>query len=490
MILTLDLGTSTTKAALWDEDGLLAVGRSEVPRAHLPGNRVEQDATTWWTSVVEACASARGAAPGAFSSVGVVGCSAARQTFVPVTDAGEPLGAALVWSDRRARAEAAAVGDRYGGDDLRRRTGVIVDAGSVAAKVAWLAANEPARLRSARWLLGPKDFVVWKLTGEICTDTTLASASGLYEWTGDTPEVVPELAGPAGDLLPVPRAPTTGAGTVHRDAAPELGLPNAVPVVIGAGDRPCEVLGAGASRRQPMVSWGTTANVSVPVDARPDPSPNALIVTRGALGGWLLEGGLSAAGSALAWLAELLATDVSALEVAARSSPAGARGLLAFPWLGGARAPWWRADAGAAIAGWRFDHGIADAARAVVEGVAYDVVRCLEAADAGLDSAAPAEELVLAGAGTSVPVWVEVLTGVTGLAATVRRSGEAASAGAALLAATAIGAEPDLDQLDPVTVRTSPDASAVESYRKLRPRADAAASSLVALSDGQSAGSV
>lgn len=480
LVLTIDLGTSATKAALWDEDGLLAVGRSEVSRVHGPGQRVEQDASTWWPSVVNACAAARAAAPGAFSSVHVVGCSSVRQTFVPVTAEGDPLGPALAWSDRRAQAEAVLLDEQYGADELRRRTGVTVDGGSVAAKVAWLAAHDPEQLRRARWLVGPKDLVVWRMTGEVCTDETLASATGLFEWVGDEAVFVPELAGRASELFPPVVSPATGAGSLLHAAARELALPDAVPVVVGAGDRACEVVGTGASRTRPMVSWGTTANVSVPVDERPDPPPPALTITRGARGGWLLEGGLSAAGAALQWLAGLVASEPAALAAAARTSPPGARGVMAFPWLGGARAPWWRADVEAAIVGLGFSHGVADAARAVVEGVAYDVSRCLDAAGAGRGGHEPAQELVLGGGGASLPVWTEVLTGVTGLAAASRRSGEAASAGAALLAAAAVGSDFDLEHLDPVTVRTSPDAAAVSEYVTGRARADTVAAALMA----------
>ena len=69
-----------------------------------------------------------------------------------------------------------------------------------------------------------------------------------------------------------------------------------------------------------MVSWGTTANVSVPVHERPVPSPAGAVVTRGATGGWLLEGGLSAAGSFLAWLGRLLGRPVDELAAKAAAS--------------------------------------------------------------------------------------------------------------------------------------------------------------------------
>ena len=111
----------------------------------------------------------------------------------------------------------------------------------------------------------------------------------------------------------------------HLKAVPgaELGLRPGTPVVIGAGDRQCEVLGSGASEECPMVSWGTTANVSVPVHERPVPSPAGAVVTRGANEGWLLEGGLSAAGSFLAWLGRLLDRPVDELAARAAKSPPG-----------------------------------------------------------------------------------------------------------------------------------------------------------------------
>ena len=134
-----------------------------------------------------------------------------------------------------------------------------------------------------------------------------------------------------------------------------------------------------------MVSWGTTANVSVPVDRlgareHANTARTAMIVTRGALGGWLLEGGLSAAGSLVDWLARLAGLDVEVVMDRARSSPPGSSGVVVLPWFGGARAPWWRDTARGAVVGLSFDHDVGDMARAVIESVAWDVCRCLESA--------------------------------------------------------------------------------------------------------------
>jgi xylulokinase len=153
--------------------------------------------------------------------------------------------------------------------------------------------------------------------------------------------------------------------------------------------------------------------------------------------------------------------------------------VTALPWLGGARAPWWRDDAGAAFLGLSAAHDSGDLARAAVEAVAWDVQRCVEA----MGPAGTVTALALAGGGSEMPVWVEVVTSVTGLAAARRRSGEAASAGAAVLTGRAIGDAIDIDVLNPVSERVSPDAVMVAAYRRLRGPAERAAAAGLSLTE-------
>ncbi|MGP0032587.1 MAG: xylulokinase [Acidimicrobiales bacterium] len=483
MILTIDFGTTVTKVGLWDEEGLVALTRSELTTLHPQPGWAEQDPLRWWTSVVIACAEARAQAPLAFGQVDVVACSGARQTFVPVTRAGDPIGRGILWSDRRGPSEAAALARALGGEDINRaRTGIPLDAGAVAAKLAWIAGHEPDRLTSCDAVVSPRDLVVMRMTDEVVTDATFASRSGLYDFDGNA---LRELAGPALGKLPSVVASDTVVGALKAVPGAELGLRPGIPVVIGAGDRQCEVLGSGASEECPMVSWGTTANVSVPVHERPVPSPAGAVVTRGATGGWLLEGGLSAAGSFLAWLSRLLDRPVDELAARAAESPLGARGVIAVPWLDGARAPWWRDDARAGFVGLGAAHGAGDLSRAVIESVAWDVLRCMEVVTAGRLGGSTAQGVTLGGAGTGIPLWVEVLTSVLGMPATRHRSGEAASAGAALLAGRALGLEVSLDQLDPVGAIITPDPTAVHLYRRLRPQVDHVAHAVLAATESQ-----
>jgi xylulokinase len=512
VILTVDLGTTVTKADLWDGSGLVAHGQAELATKHPGPDRAEQDPATWWPAVVDAAAQARQAAPAAWAATTVIGLCGARQTLVGVAADATPTGPALLWSDRRAGAEAEQLGRALGGDEAaRQRTGQYLRATSVAAKLAWLGAHDPRQAAEARWMLAPRDLLVWQLTGTVATDPTLASASGCYDRAG---RPVDQLVGGWTDRLAPVHASGEVVGGLTTPAADALRLRPDTPVVIGAGDRACEVVGCGASASRPMVSWGTAANVSRPGWAPVGEIPSGLVATRTPDPraedpvGWQLEGGLSAAGSLLAWLSGLTGRSVDDLVASARPRPPGAGGLVVLPWLEGARAPWWRDRAGAAVLGLRTGTDAADLARGVLEGVAAEVARVLEAmgateATAGSPTARSGagpdrisdhphgghtsdpkglseehvrnepnprnglEGLALSGRGATTPAWVEIVAAVTGLPVAARPGGQSAARGAALLTAAAVGHELALDDLAPVVDEHVPDPALVERYRQL-----------------------
>jgi xylulokinase len=474
VIVTLDLGTTVTKADVWVPSGRIAGGRVDLATQHPLPRRDEQDPAIWWPAVLEACAAARRADPTAWASTTAIGLTGARQTIVAVAEDGTALGPAILWSDRRARVEAEELAARMSGaEPARQRTGLVMDGGSVASKLAWLAAHEPDQLARARWVLTPRDVVAHRLTGEVGTDVTMASATGCYDPQGG---LLPELVGEHTRLFAPAFRPATVVGTLTAEATAELCLPPGVRVVIGAGDRACEAIGAGATTTRPTVSWGTTANASRPVVARPEPVPGGLATTRAAEDeGWLVEAGLAAAGSLLSWLRDRTGHDVDALVRAAADVPPGAHGVIMLPWLGGARAPWWRDDVDVELVGVRTDHGPGDLARAAVEGVARDLARCIDAMAA--DGGPAIEALSATGRGAAEALWLEILTATTGLPAVTRRSAAdgstgSAAVGAAVLAARAIEEDWTADRLDPVVSELAADSASVERYAELADAAD------------------
>ena len=444
MILAVDLGTTAVKAVAWSADGPRAEARTTLVSARPAPGLVEQDAEDWWTAtstVVNQVTAALGADA---RRIEALSFSTARDTIVAVDDGLQPLTPAIVWSDRRAP--------------------------SVAGKLTWWEHEVPDVVRRARWVVGPRDLVVGRLTGLVATDVTVASRSGLYD---DSGALVAGLSEEWIDRLPPIVDPQEVVGSVSDSCADELGLPAGVPVVVGAGDRACEVVGVGATSGSPMVSWGTTVNMSAPSRSRPTSAPAGLVISRAADGGWLLEGGLSGAGSLLDWLAGLTGTTTSVLAAEAAAADPGAAGVFCLPWIDGARAPWWRPDASAGFVGIDATHRRAHVARAAYEAVAADVARCLELTGKAMEE--PPGALRLCGGGSTAPPWLEALSGVTGRPVVGRAHAEAASVGAALIGAAAVGTAMDLDSINPPKAEIRAAHDVVARYAEWRVRADALA---------------
>jgi sugar (pentulose or hexulose) kinase len=458
-VLTLDLGTSATKAALWADNRLVALTRAPIATRHPSPDRAEQDPENWWRSVVDACAELRAGQPDVYSSIDAVGCSATRETFACFDARLRALGPGIVWSDARAADESRDLGDPIA---FRRRTGVALAPSCCAAKMAWVQRHEPGSFRDAAWFLSPRDFVLARITGRVATDPTLASRTGLYDLRGT---FVGDEA--VGDRLP-PVVPSLEPEALAK--AEELALPARAVAILGAGDRACEVVGIGATGAAPMVSWGTTANVSIPHPGPATALPDRGQVSRAALEGFVIEAGLSIAGAALDWLTSLTGWPKGELLAAAAEVPPGARGLLAFPWLYGARAPWWRPEMRGAFVGLANAHGPAELTRSVVEGVALDVERCLELLQPD------AQALSLAGRGAAEPLWRIVIAGVTGRPVLRHRLDEAASVGARLLVGIARGESIGLDDLNPLVGREAPAPDLVQAYAAIKEESDRVAS--------------
>lgn len=469
-VLTLDLGTSATKAALWSGARLLTVARAPVSTSHPEPGWAEQDPDDWWSSVVDACGHVRGQLPEVYDRVESVGFTAARESFALFDEALRPVRTGVLWSDQRAGALARNLGDP---SEFRARTGVVANGACCAAKLLWVARHDAAAFATARWVLAPRDWIVARLTGDVVTEPTLESRTGLSALDGGR---TGHPADVMGARLPRVVATTAVLRVVPGAGADALGLRPGIALVPGAGDRACEVLGTGATGDVIMVSWGTTTNVSVPHPGPVDALPSIAAVSRGALDGFVVEAGLSASGAAVAWLGQLTGRSHDELmALASNDSTPGARGVIALPWLHGARAPYWQPAARAAFLDLTAAHGPADLTRAIVEAVAVDVARCLEL------MAPSARAIALAGGGAGESLWRASVGAATGRRTVRRRNDDAASVGARLVVAAAIGETLRVDDLNPVVGVDHPDPGLCDALARMRERSDRAATSVLAI---------
>lgn len=369
-LLTLDLGTTSLKAALW-ADGRLVAERAAALTLRTTGLLAEQDAGEWWSRAV---ALVRELAPRQVDGIGV---TAQMHAVVPVDSAGHPLAPVPVVMDRRAQAEVAELLASPGWQSIHALTGGRLDVTCVLPKLRHLTRGAAGAIwRDAAWLLPPKDYLRFRLTGEAATDPIDAAGSLLWNIrTGHWEQTLIEQAGIRATQLPPVRPTLSLAGRLTSVAAQALGLTAGIPVVTGGGDD-IETLGAGVLDPGDFFEHcGSTGSIYLATDRCIFDFTGAVETYPDVLPGrWLMGASTTTAGSALAWARRILALDPALFPPEAPPTPTETPGEMLFlPFLAGERGPWWNAALTGSWLGLRPEHTAADLHRAAVEGVFFSL---------------------------------------------------------------------------------------------------------------------
>jgi xylulokinase len=471
-ILTFDLGTTGCKVCLWDAGGaLLASADQGYPIHHPRPDWAEQDAEDWWNAAVVAgrqCMAGQDA-----RRVAAIGLSSQREGVVPLGRDGQPLARCIIWMDRRCRPQSERLRDDFGESFLHRHTGVAPDPNYTACKLLWLRENQPDLLARTVVFLQPRDFLYHRLTGNPATDHTLASRTMMIELRAARwwPAMFDRVGVRLEQFPPVYRS-TEAPHRLATAAAAALGIAAGVPVALGGGDRACEGVGAGLSGSRASDSTGTATQVSMVTDRLPENLGRVPCGIHAIPDRYLFELGVTTTASAMRWFRDLVGIspkDVTTLEREAAASPPGARNLILQPFLMGARSTRWNPDARGLLLGLSLGHTRGDIARALMEGVGYEVGTCLDGLrEIGISPG----ELVAIGGGARSDLWAQVKADILGVPVHRPRYTEAASLGAAILAASAVGLVSDAEAIartwNPPVETFVPNAEAGRVYRERR----------------------
>jgi xylulokinase len=467
LVLGIDIGSTTSKAALVSLDGRLVALEEiahEISRPR-PG-WAEQDAeAVWWADVVALC---RRLLPPAGGGRVVAAAGAALGPCLVLADAaGRPLRPAILYGiDTRATAEIEELDRRLGPAAILARCGSPLTTQAIGPKLAWLARHEPDVLAAARRLFTASSFLVHRLTGEYVLDHHSASQcvpmydvltnAWIDEWAAET--------APGSSLPPLPPLawPQEPAGVVPAAAAAATGLPAGIPVAAGTIDSLAEAFGAGVRRPgELLLAYGTTMFMAeVMTTARPDPrlwSPASFVA-----GSRNLAAGTATAGALAAWVRDLTgASDFSRLTAEAREVPPGAAGVVMLPYLSGERTPLFDPRARGVIAGLSLSHTRAHVFRAALEGIAFAVRHNL---DVMREAGSRPERFVASDAELKGVLWPQIVSDVTGLEQAVLEAPAVATVGSALLAAIAGGRADLSTDWSGERVTVAPDAAATAAY--------------------------
>lgn len=436
LVLTIDVGTGTVRAALVSMDGTVIGMRSAPHASRFPKHGwVEQRPDDWWSGTCQAIAETL-RETGLGHAVAAVVCCGQMHAPVLVDRQGElVLDHIPLWNDKRAAGTAAkleakrAVGGRQVNPATSAWPGV---------KLAWLAEHEPRTLSASHRLMMPKDYINFRLTGEIAVDWSEAGSSYLTDpdrkdWSS---EQIDHL-GLVRDLFP-PICRSDGViGKVTSAASEQTGLPAGLPVLTGAGDFPVAILGSGVVRTGMVSDVTGTSFLLTRLVA--DPFRHPSIMNLGTVtGGWGAFAVVDAAGDAIRWASRTIdrgERSYEALSADAASVEAGANGLIFLPYLTGERlgqGPGSRA----AFVGLTARHEAPHLHRAIMEGVVLAMNEAFR--PVALHGAMP-DAIVSTAGGARSELWLQIKADVFGCPLLPTIETEAGLVGCAALGFAGLG---------------------------------------------------
>jgi xylulokinase len=447
-LLGIDLGTSSIKVLATEVDGrVVASGSAEYPTIHAQPLHAEQDPNAWWAACVQAVRAALAGMPRA--EIAAIGLSGQMHGVVMLDRRQHLVAPAIIWPDQRSQRQVQEITERVGAERLYAITGSPLSTGFLAASVRWVQQEAPAIWSQVQMLLLPKDYLRWRMTGVFATDPSDGAGSLLLdENQRDWSDELLRLLNIDRSHLPLVQPADRIAGYLVDAAAEHLGLAAGIPVVTGAADTACGLLGAGAvASDRLLLSISTGGQLVQPVyEVRVDrlgrihtfcsalaPGPQQA--------GWYQMGATLNAGMALRWLRDGVlgwhyqdAYDV--MNVAAENSPPGAQGLLFLPYLVGERSPHMDPTARGAFFGLTVRHGQGDLVRAVMEGATF---ACYDAYQVLAELGVQAQSVILAGGGAKSVLWRQIVADVFGKPVQPLLTNEQSAMGAVLLAGGGAG---------------------------------------------------
>ena len=458
----LDIGTTGCKLTVFSEEGeSLGKAYREYPVRRTVGSH-EMDAAAMMECVYEVIEEMAARYP----DIGGIGVTSFGETFVMTDEAGQPLHAAMLYTDPRGSEECRELSGRLGEGHMAHVTGVSPHEMYSIPKMMWIRRHRPEVYRAARRIHLMGDFAVWHLTHAAQIDYSLASRTMALDIHAlDWSKEIFEAAGIDVSLMSKPVPTGTCAGTVTPAAAQRTGLRKDCVVVSVSHDQVAAAVGAGAFDGSVAVDGAGTVECLTPIY---DSIPDIDVMRRGffAVVPYVIPGKYVAyafsytGGALIQWCVDTLAKEekqtakvsgVSANEylegLYGRDEPTG---LLALPHFSGAATPYMDSGSKGAILGLTSTTTVADIYRACMEGVAYEMRVNL---DALAGSGVHFTRIHATGGGARSKVWMQMKADVLGLPIAALQTADAGTVGSAMLTGIAAGLFRNLEDASARMVR-------------------------------------
>ena len=471
LLLSIDLGTTACRAFVVTSSGkILGESGHDCPLAKTSETVIEQHAQDWWRVACVACREAIADSGRHGKDIRGVSVSSQGLSIVPVDEFGEVLRPAISWLDTRASEEIRLILENVSRHELFQITGKRPDTFHSLPKMMWIKRHEPEIFAKTRYFLLPHDYLVYRLTGRFVTDHSLASGTLAHdvarlEWS----RRMLEVAGVEPGMLPDIVWAGTPVSTIAEECAETLGVSRQAVVTCGGQDRKCAALSLGAKQGVVTASLGTASAISAVIRSPAlDAEARVLCFPFVVPHTWCLEGVVLTAGRALRWYKDVfLSGGYELMDEMADQAFDNTGNLFFYPHLIGAGSPIWNPNMPGVLWGIAPATDASDIARAVLEGVAYQIRSNVETM---VELGVEVDLVKIFGGGAKSETWLQMISDILGREVKVPSSTEAAAMGACVLAGVGSGVYSSVEEGTSVFERgertVEPDARRSREYEE------------------------
>ena len=446
----IDVGTSSVKALLVDESGVVIKKATPEYDFSTPKSLwAEANPSDWWEATQNAIKTLLGNMDS--SQIGGIGLTGQMHGMVALDEGGNVLRPCIMWNDQRSHVECKEITNRIGREKILEITGNPVLPGFTAPKILWTQKNEPEVFSAIKKILLPKDYIRFKLTGEFFSDVSDASGTSLLdiEERSWAKEIFQAMEWPL-SWMPEVTESTEPSSKISQEAAQLTGLQAGTPVVAGGGDCAAQAVGSGIVEEGKIsVTLGTSGVVFAQSDSyKVEPNGKLHAFCHAVPGKWHLMGVMLSAAGSFQWYKNEFGQDEQRIEDeggpnayelltdGASEIKAGSEGLFFLPYLSGERTPHPDPYAKGCFIGMSLRHTKKHLTRSVLEGVSYGLNDSLSLMKGlGINP----NETILTGGGAQSVLWKQMLADIFSTECSIVNAVEGAAYGAAILASVGVG---------------------------------------------------
>ncbi|MDK2878003.1 MAG: gluconokinase [Thermoanaerobacteraceae bacterium] len=455
-----DIGTTGCRAVIFNTDGrVISIASEEYPIEQPQPGWAEQDPRLVFNAVCSSIKKCVIQSNICNKDIVGIGLSSVFHSIIAMDSNGDLLSNALIWADNRSIRQAEYLKELDSKNELYMRTGCRIHPMYPLAKILWFKQERPEIFKRTTKFISLKEYIIYRWFNRMAIDKSVASASGLFNiHTLKWDDTCLDLIGIHENMLGETISTTEVVGKMKGDIATELGLPQDIPVVIGAGDGMLSNLGAGAYKHGQVVAMiGTSGAVRV-ISDKPlvDPHGRTWCYVLSDKH-WVVGGAINNGGIVYRWFRDTLgeleikeATEkgidpYELLNKLAGKAKPGCEGLLFLPFLTGERSPYWNPNARGVLFGLGLHHKKPHLVRAIMEGVMYRMYSVFEAI---VDLMGEQTEVRATGGFVRSPLWCDIMADIFGYPIKIPEVREASSLGAAILAMLKLGYIDNLDAVE------------------------------------------